>query len=85
MEPLIEELKLKIIDRLNLMEIDPKDIEADDALFGEGLGLDSLDALELVLIFDNDYGIQVDEIESIRPHLKSLTTLAGFIEGHRQN
>lgn len=85
MEPLIEELKLKIIDRLNLAEINPKDIAADDSLFGDGLGLDSLDALELVLIFDNDYGIQVDEIESIRPHLKSLTTLAGFIDGHRQN
>lgn len=84
MELLIEELKLKIIDRLNLLEIDPKDISADDALFNDGLGLDSIDALELVVIFEKDYGIKVTEIESLGPHFASLTTLAKFVNENRQ-
>lgn len=85
MEALVEELKLKIIDRLNLLEVDPKDITADDALFNEGLGLDSIDALELVVIFEKDYGIKVTEIESLGPHFKSLKTLAEFVSQNRQN
>jgi len=84
MELLINEIKLKIIDRLNLMEVNPEDIKADDALFNDGLGLDSIDALELVVILETDYGIKVDEMESIRPHLKSLATLASFVDTSRQ-
>ena len=84
MEQLIEELKLKIIDRLNLLEIDPKDIGADDALFNDGLGLDSIDALELVVIFEKDYGITITEIESMAPHFKSLATLAKFVDENRK-
>lgn len=84
MEPLIEELKLKIIERLNLLEINPKDIGADDHLFNDGLGLDSIDALELVVIFEKDYGITVTEIESMAPHFRSLATLAEFVKENRQ-
>ena len=84
MELLIEELKSKIIERLNLLELDPKDIEADDILFNEGLGLDSIDALELVVILETDYGIKIDEMESIKPHFKSLTTLADFVKENGQ-
>ena len=83
MENLIEELKLKIIERLNLVEIDPKDVQADDALFNDGLGLDSIDALELIVIFEKDYGIKVVEMESLAPHFESLTTLAEFIHQNR--
>lgn len=84
MELLIEELKLKIIERLNLLEIDPKSIDADDPMFNDGLGLDSIDALELVVIFEKDYGIKVTEIESLGPHFKSLRTLAEFVKENRQ-
>ncbi|MDC3388619.1 phosphopantetheine-binding protein [Flavobacteriaceae bacterium] len=85
MENLIEELKLKIIDRLNLLEIDPKDIGQDDPLFNDGLGLDSIDALELVVIFEKDYGITVTEIESMSEHFRSLKTLAAFVKENRTN
>lgn len=51
MEELILELKKKIIQALNLEEMSPDDIDTDDALFGEGLGLDSIDALELIANF----------------------------------
>jgi acyl carrier protein len=85
MENLIEELKLKIIDRLNLLEIDPKDIGPDDPLFNDGLGLDSIDALELVVIFEKDYGITVTEIESMSEHFRSLKTLAAFVKENRTN
>ena len=80
---LVEELKSKIIQRLNLLEIDPKDIHADDALFNDGLGLDSIDALELVVIFEKDYGITVNDIELLTPHFETLSTLAQFVEENR--
>ena len=54
MEDLILELKEKIIDVLNLEEMTPDDINADAALFGEGLGLDSIDALELIVLMEKD-------------------------------
>ena len=82
---LVEELKIKILDRLNLIEIDPSGVSGDDALFGDGLGLDSLDALELVVIFENDYGIVLSDMESLKPHLKSLNTLAVFIQENRKD
>ena len=59
MEDLILELKEKIIDVLNLEEMTPDDINADAALFGEGLGLDSIDALELIVLMEKDYGIKL--------------------------
>ena len=57
MEELIYTLKEQIIDALNLEEITPEDIENDAPLFGDGLGLDSIDALELIVILDRFYGI----------------------------
>ena len=59
MEELILELKKKIINALNLEEMTPDDIDTDDALFGEGLGLDSIDALELIVLMEKDYGIKL--------------------------
>ncbi len=78
-QALVNELKTKIIDQLNLLEIDPASITGDDPLFGEGMGLDSIDGLEIVVILERDYGIAVTEIESLTPHFESLNTLAEFV------
>ena len=55
MEQLIEKLKLQIIDQLNLAEVKPEDIKPDSSLFGDGLGLDSIDALELIVLLEKEY------------------------------
>lgn len=57
MTELIQELKEKIIETLNLEELTPDDLDAGSALFGEGLGLDSIDALELIVLLEKNYGI----------------------------
>lgn len=58
MEELVEKLKTQLIDALNLEEISPEDIDTEAPLFGdEGLGLDSIDALEIILLLDKEYGI----------------------------
>ena len=60
MDELIEKLKAQLIDALNLEEITPEDIDPEAPLFGEdGLGLDSIDALEIILLLDKDYGIKL--------------------------
>ena len=59
MEQLIYELKKYIIEELNLEDLTPEDIDADAPLFGSGLGLDSIDALEIILILEKYYGIKL--------------------------
>ena len=60
MEALVEKLKTQLIDALNLEEISPEDIDTEAPLFGdEGLGLDSIDALEIILLLDKEYGIKL--------------------------
>ena len=61
MSELKEELKAKIIEQLNLEDVSVADIADDDALFGDGLGLDSIDALELIVMLDKDYGIRLSD------------------------
>ena len=61
MEALKLELKTKIIEVLNLEDISTDDIQDNDALFGDGLGLDSIDALELIVMLDKDYGIKLTD------------------------
>ena len=58
MEELIVELKKQIIEVLNLEDVKPEDIDNDAPLFGEGLGLDSIDALELIVLMEKNYGIK---------------------------
>lgn len=58
MEELVLELKKEIIEALNLEDITPEDIDADAPLFGSGLGLDSIDALELIVLMEKKYGIK---------------------------
>lgn len=81
MEALINDIKKMIIGTLNLEDISPEDIETDAPLFGEGLGLDSIDALELGLAVKNRYGVALSaESESLRAHFYSVASLAAFVK-----
>lgn len=77
------ELKEKIIDLLNLEDIAIEDIDNNDALFGDGLGLDSIDALELIVMLDKDYGIKLTDPNKGKEIFKSIDVLATYIENHR--
>lgn len=83
MEELILELKKKIIEVLNLEEMTPDDIDADEALFGDGLGLDSIDALELIVLMEKDYGIKLANPAEGKAIFKSIRTIAEFVSSHR--
>ncbi|AFI92795.1 acyl carrier protein [Pectobacterium parmentieri] len=84
MESLFIEIKEMIIDSLNLEDISVDEIETDAPLFGEGLGLDSIDALELGLAVKNRYGVVLSaESEEVRQHFFSVATLAAFINTQR--
>lgn len=84
MEQLIEELKAQIIKALNLEEITPADIDADAPLFGEGLGLDSIDALELIVLMEKQYGIKLQSPKESREILKSVRTMADYVSQNRK-
>lgn len=84
MDSLINDIKQMIIDTLNLEDLSPDDIESDAALFGDGLGLDSIDALELGLAVKNRYGVALSaESETLRTHFFSVATLAAFVNQQR--
>ncbi|AGB76897.1 MULTISPECIES: phosphopantetheine-binding protein [Pseudocitrobacter] len=84
MQELYSEIKHLIINTLNLDELSVDDIDTDAALFGDGLGLDSIDALELGLAVKNQYGIVLSaENEAMRQHFYSVATLAAFIQSQR--
>ncbi|QKJ86710.1 acyl carrier protein [Paramixta manurensis] len=84
MDALILDIKQMIIDTLNLEEISVDEIDADAALFGDGLGLDSIDALELGLAVKNRYGVLLSaESETMRQHFFSVASLASFINAQR--
>lgn len=83
MTALRQELKEKIIEQLNLEEFTVADIADDDALFGDGLGLDSIDALELIVMLDKDYGIQLADPKEGKEIFQSIAVLADFIANKR--
>lgn len=78
------ELKRLIIDTLELEDVAPADIDPEAPLFGEGLGLDSIDALELGLALQKRFGIKLDsEAEETRRHFASLSALQNLVETRR--
>jgi len=82
MEALIEELKVKLIKQLKLEDIEPNEIEASAPLFGDGLGLDSIDALELIVLMERDYGIKIDNPIKGREVFSTITTMAEYIKAN---
>ncbi len=85
MEELIKELKEEIIKALNLEEMTPNDIADNDALFGdEGLGLDSIDALELIVLLEKKYGIKLANPAEGKAIFKSAAAIADFVAKNRK-
>ncbi|WP_121665281.1 phosphopantetheine-binding protein [Mesonia aquimarina] len=83
MSDLREELKYKIIEQLNLEDISVDEIENNDELFGDEIGLDSIDALELIVLLEKDYGIKLSDPKKGKEVFYSVETLATFIENNR--
>lgn len=84
MENLIEQLKQQIIKALNLEDMTPEDIETDAALFGdEGLGLDSIDALELIVLLEKEYGIKLSNPAEGKAIFKSVASIADYVSKNR--
>jgi acyl carrier protein len=83
MTELKKELKEKIIEILNLEDLSVTDIDDNDSLFGDGLGLDSIDALELIVMLDKDFGIQLTDPKEGKEIFKSISVLATYIAEHR--
>ena len=84
MEELIKELKEEIIEALNLEEMTPEDIDENDALFGDGLGLDSIDALELIVLLDKKYGTKLANPAEGKAIFKSIATIADYVSKNRK-
>ena len=75
-----EKLKKIIIEELKLEEITPEEIGDDAPLFGEGLGLDSLDAVEIVVLLEKHFGVEVKSLDEGKEAFQSINTLAAYIE-----
>lgn len=76
-------LKQEIIDALNLEDMCPQDIDDDAPLFGEGLGLDSIDALEMIMLLDKNYGIKLSDPKEGKAIFQSVNVMADYIDKHR--
>ena len=83
MEALKETLKGQIIEQLNLEDFSVSDISDDMPLFGEGLGLDSIDALELIVLLENNYSIKLTNPEEGQTVFKSINTMADYISNNK--
>ena len=83
MDELKRQLKQQIIEVLSLEEITPEDIVDSEPLFGEGLGLDSIDALELIVLMEKNYGIRLNTPAEGKAIFASLDTMADYIAQHR--
>ena len=85
MEELIEKLKAQLIEALNLEEVKPEAIDPEAPLFGdEGLGLDSIDALEIILLLDKEYGIKLKNPAEGKQVFHSVKTMADYITANRK-
>ncbi|MES2732799.1 MAG: phosphopantetheine-binding protein [Bacteroidota bacterium] len=78
-----QELKEQIIKYLNLTNLQPADIADTELLFGEGLGLDSIDSIELIVLLDRGYGIRIEDPKEGRKILVDVNTMAEYVQKHR--
>lgn len=83
MDELKQQLKEQIIEALNLEDMTPADIDNAAPLFGEGLGLDSIDALELVMMLEKNYGIRFADKQTSKQALSSVDSMAQYVTDHR--
>ena len=83
MDELILELKNELIKVLNLEGVKPEDIGDDSEFFGGGLGLDSIDALELIVLLEKNYGIKLKDPAQGKEIFKSVRTMAEYVRAHR--
>ncbi len=79
-EELKQQLKTQIIKFLNLTDLTPADIKDDEPLFGDGLGLDSIDSLELIVLLKREYGISINDPKDGRKVLVDINTMADYID-----
>ncbi|MBI5556876.1 MAG: acyl carrier protein [Deltaproteobacteria bacterium] len=82
MSKLIQELKVKIIDILNLQDLTPENFNENAQLVGGDLGIDSIDVLEMVVMVEKDYGVVINSQEVGEKVFSSLSSLAAYIEGN---
>jgi acyl carrier protein len=83
MDDLIVELKKKLIDLLNLVDVTPESFDENAQLVGGEMGIDSIDVLEMVVMIEKDYGLVINNQEIGKEVFASLTSLACYIEKHR--
>jgi acyl carrier protein len=84
MDDFKKDLKLQIIDALNLQGMNPDDIDNAAPLFGDGLGLDSIDSLELMVLLERNYGIKIEDAREGRKVLESIDAMATYIQANRK-
>ncbi len=84
MENLIVKIKEQVIEVLNLEDVEVADIDTDAALFGDGLGLDSIDALELIVLLEKHYGIKIEDPKDGKKIFQSIRTIAEYIEVNKK-
>ncbi len=79
-EPLKAKLKALLVQDLRITHVTPEQITDDEPIFGERLGLDSIDAVEVVYLVEKNFGVTIKDMKEARPALQSITTLAAFIK-----
>jgi acyl carrier protein len=84
MDALIDQLKGEIIEQLNLEDMSKEDIDTDAALFGSGLGLDSIDALELIVLLEKNHGIKIANPADGKQIFQSVRTMAEYITANKK-
>jgi len=82
MEQLIKDLQIQIVEVLNLIDVQPDDIKADNRLVGGDLGIDSIDVLEMVIMIEKDYGVKIDNKELGVKVFATLRTLAEYLHAN---
>ncbi len=82
MEELITQLKAQIIEQLNLEEVEPDEIDENEPLFGDGFGLDSIDALELIVLLEKEYGLKIKDPKDGKKIFFSIRSMAEYIRSN---
>ena len=84
LEPLKAKLKTLLVHDLRITHVAPEQITDDEPIFGERLGLDSIDAVEVVYLVEKNFGVSIKDMKEARPALQSINTLAAFIEARSE-